>query len=71
MTPREGFGIILRTAGLGLLIHGARNLLFAIALGVSEARGLWLQIIVALLVGVWLLGGARILVAYAYPKDSA
>ena len=71
MTPREVFGIIVRTAGLYVLLHAARNGFSALALGGSAGRWFWLHLIVAVLVGVWLLGGARILVAYAYSKDSA
>ena len=70
MTPRDGFGIIVRVAGLGLLLQAARNALTAVALGMSDVRGILLPLVVAVLAGIWLLGGARILVAYAYPKDS-
>jgi hypothetical protein len=71
MTPRDLFGIIVRTAGLCVLLHVARNGFTALELGGAAGRWFWLHLIVALLVGVWLLGGARILVAYAYRKDSA
>ncbi len=71
MTPRDLFGIVVRTAGLCVLLHVARNAFTALALGVSEGKWLWLHLIVAFLAGVWLLSGARILVAYAYRKDSA
>lgn len=71
MTPRDVFGIIVRTAGLYVLFHAARNAFTALALGGSAGLWFWLHLIVAVLAGVWLLGGARILVAYAYSKDSA
>jgi len=71
MTPRDVFGIIVRTAGLYVLLHAARNAFTALSLGGSAGLWFWLHLIVAILVGVWLLGGARILVAYAYSKDSA
>ena len=50
MTPRDGFGIIVRTAGLYVLLHAARNAFTAVSLGGSAGLWFWLHLIVALIV---------------------
>jgi hypothetical protein len=69
MSPREGFGIVVRTVGLGLVLHGVARALGAIAVGVWSIHGLWLHLILAIGVGVWMLSGARPLVAWAYKSE--
>ncbi len=69
MSPREGFGIVVRTVGLGLILHGAARALGAISMGVWSVRGLWLHAILAIGVGIWMLGGAKQLVGWAYKGE--
>ena len=70
MSPREGFGVVVRTVGLGLILHGAARAIGAIALGVWSMEGLWLHALLAIGVGVWMLSGAPQLVAWAYRRDA-
>lgn len=70
MSPREGFGIVVRAIGLGLVLHGVGRALGAIALNDWSLHGLWLHAILSIGVGVWMLAGAKPLVDWAYRKDA-
>lgn len=68
MSPREGFGIVVRAVGLGLILHGAGRAIQAIAIG-GWSGSAWLHLILMLVLGVWMLSGAQLLVAWAYSKE--
>jgi hypothetical protein len=66
MSPKDGFGIVVRAVGLGLMIHGARPLLSISMTGWYSSAGFWLHVILAIGLGLWMLRGARPLVDWAY-----
>jgi hypothetical protein len=66
MSPREGFGIVVRAAGLGLILHGLSRALGALWVGVAGSGGFWLHLVITIVLGVWMLSGAPQLVAWAY-----
>ena len=68
MSPREGFGIVVRTVGLGLIIHGVGRLVTALAIH-SGGLHLWLHTLLTLGVGIWMLRGAKLLVDWAYQRE--
>ena len=68
MSPKDGFGIVVRAVGLGLVIHGARPLLSIAMTGWYSSVGFWLHAIVAIGLGLWMLRGARPLVDWAYSE---
>ena len=72
MNASDVFGVIVRTIGLLVLLAAlwqiAVALLTLVAGGPGNALALLLSGIPALLLGLWLLSGAKFLIAYAYPK---
>jgi hypothetical protein len=66
MSPREGFGVVVRAAGLGLVLHGGARALGALMMNVWSIEGLWLHALLSIGLGVWMLSGAKGLVAWAY-----
>jgi len=70
MSPREGFGIVVRAAGLGLILHGAGRALAAIAMHDWSLHGFWLHTILTIGLGIWMLAGAKPLVAWAYKQEA-
>lgn len=73
MTPREAFGLIVRTVGLlltlvavGLIYSGSLSLLLG---GPANMTALLAYGIPEFLAGVWLLRGAPDLVSFAYGGD--
>ena len=69
MSPREGFGIVVRAVGLGLILHGAARALEALAVHGWGAHA-WLHLILMIVLGVWMLSGAKQLVAWAYRTEA-
>ncbi len=65
MTPRDVFGIVVRSAGLFVLVSWIYTLLGA---GVTGAYPLLAQALVSFFVGVYLLRGAPLLMDMAYGK---
>ena len=63
MKPYEAFGVVVRSAGLLLLVSTANMLLMAVA-----QPGFLILMIPMLAIGIWLLRGAPVLVDFAYPK---
>lgn len=68
MSPKEGFGVVVRVFGLGLVIHGAARALSAIMMGIWSLEGLWLHAILSIGLGLWMLRGAKPLVDWAYTE---
>lgn len=64
MTPSEAFGVVVRSVGLLVVLWGLSLLVVAIG-----APGLILVAIPVLLVGLWLLRGARAVISFAYPDE--
>ena len=69
MSPREGFGIVVRAVGLGLIGHGAARAIEATMVGGWGAWA-WFHLILMIVLGVWMLSGAPQLVAWAYRKEA-
>lgn len=69
MSPREGFGIVVRTVGLGLIIHGVGRAVGSLAIH-HWGLHLWLHTLLTIGVGIWMLRGARPLVAWAYGRET-
>ena len=69
MSPREGFGIVVRTVGLGLIIHGVGRAIGALAIHQWSIH-LWLHTLLTIGVGLWMLRGAGPLVAWAYGRET-
>lgn len=69
MSPREGFGIVVRAVGLGLILHGAARAMEA-AMVHGWGAWAWIHLILMIVLGVWMLSGARPLVAWAYKTES-
>lgn len=69
MSPREGFGIVVRTVGLGLIIHGVGRAVGSLAIH-HWGLHLWLHTLLTIGVGIWMLRGARPLVTWAYQGES-
>ena len=68
MSPKEGFGVLVRVLGLGLVLHGAARALAAIMMNVWSLEGLWLHAILTIGLGLWMLRGAKALVDWAYKE---
>jgi len=68
MSPREGFGIVVRAVGLGLIIHGVGRAVASLAIH-SGGLHLWLHTLLTIGVGIWMLRGARPLVEWAYKGE--
>jgi|GEM_PF-1761716 len=69
MSPREGFGIVVRAVGLGLIIHGVGRAVGSLAIH-HWSLHLWLHTLLTIAVGIWMLRGARPLVTWAYQGES-
>jgi hypothetical protein len=69
MSPREGFGIVVRAVGLGLILHGAARAMEAAMVHGWGAQA-WIHLILMIVLGVWMLSGAKQLVAWAYKSES-
>ena len=69
MSPREGFGIVVRAVGLGLIIHGVGRAAGALAIHHWSIH-LWLHTLLTIGVGIWRRRGARALVSWAYQGES-
>jgi len=69
MSPRDGFGIVVRAVGLGLILHGAARAMEAAMVHGWGARA-WFHLILMIVLGVWMLSGAKQLVAWAYRSES-
>lgn len=68
MSPREGFGIVVRAVGLGLILHGGARAMEATMVhgwGVPA----WIHLILMIVLGLWMLSGAKQLVAWAYKSE--
>ena len=74
MTPVQLFGVVVRSLGLLVTIYGIGAGLFGLLalLGADPAPAfIILAAAIALLtVGLWLLRGAKLLVAFAYPETA-
>ena len=67
MKPKEVFGIIVRTAGLISLLY---LLMSSMAFGMFERSFVVVLYYLAwLAISIWLLRGARLLVAFAYKDE--
>ena len=64
MKPSEAFGVVVRSAGLLLLVSTANMLLMAVA-----QPGFLFLAIPMLVIGIWFLRGAPVLVNFAYPES--
>jgi ABC-type antimicrobial peptide transport system permease subunit len=77
MTPRQTFGLAVRIIGLLVMLFGVLYFIsWAVVLidphsrpGVSPAWHYFLNAVVELLIGVYLLRGAPFLVRIAYPDE--
>ncbi len=73
MQPREAFGIVVRAAGLLLLLMAVRHLcggIINLALeGPSPAAGFFSGI-PEIIMSLWLLRGAKHLVSFAFPEEA-
>ncbi len=76
MTPRDIFGVLIRFVGLVLILYGIRALVVFLALpsGVDAADGgsgvrlaSLALVLLALVIGAYLLGGAPSVMRYSYP----
>ena len=73
MKQSEIFGVIVRAAGLLLLLMAARHLCGAVinlAFGGSEPAAGFFSGIPEIIVSLWLLRGAKHLVAFAFPGEA-
>jgi hypothetical protein len=73
MKPSETFGIIVRAAGLLLLLMAARHLCGAIidlAFGAPGLAAGFFSGIPEIIVSLWLLRGAKGLVSFAFPEEA-
>jgi hypothetical protein len=73
MKPHEVFGIIVRAAGLLLLLMAVRHLCAAIinlALGGPTPAAGFFSGIPEIIVSLWLLRGAKCLVSFAFPEEA-
>jgi len=75
MTNRDVFEIIVRTVGLLITLAAAWQILlglFGLISGASgQFAGLLFYGIPAIIVGLWLLRGARSIVSFAFSKDQS
>jgi hypothetical protein len=69
MSPREGFGIVVRAVGLGLIIHGVGRATAALAIHQWSIH-LWFHTLLTIGIGIWMLRGARPLVNWAYTGET-
>jgi hypothetical protein len=69
MSPREGFGIVVRTVGLGLILHGLARAMEAMMVH-GWGVGAWIHLMLIIVVGVGKLAGGKPLVAWAYKTES-
>lgn len=69
MSPREGFGIVVRAVGLWLILHGAARAMEAMLVQGWSANA-WLHFTLMIALGIWMLSGAKPLVAWAYRGES-
>ena len=69
MSPREGFGIVVRAVGLGLIIHGVGRAAATLAIHQWSIH-LWFHTLLTIGVGIWMLRGARPVVDWAYQRDA-
>ena len=74
MKPAELFGVVVRTIGLLLVLSSAwmvlLGLLGVVLGGPGQMAGMLVFGIPVLLIGIWLLRGARPLVEFAYPGEA-
>lgn len=78
MTPRDWFGVVLRTVGLLLILGGAGYLLVVLGMLLNPMLAVpgmsrmlippLLSSLGALVAGVYLLGGAPGLIGFSYPE---
>ncbi len=74
MKPAEIFGVVVRTIGLLMTMIALAQTLFALLVtvlgGPANGPGLLIFSLPALVVGIWLLRGAKAVVWFAYPDES-
>ncbi len=72
MKPNDLFGVVVRAVGLILVLTSLRQVFIAIVSlvggGSENAVGLLLFGVPAMLIGIWLVGGAKSLIDFAYPE---
>ena len=66
MSPREGFGVLVRAGGLAMLFHGGARALGSIMMNDLSLYGFWIHTLLTIVLGCWMLRGAKPLVAWAY-----
>lgn len=64
MRPFEAFGIVVRAIGLIIVVSALVQLILAVT-----APGILFLAIPELLLGLWLLRGAKAVVSFAYPGE--
>jgi len=73
MKPSDVFGVVVRTVGLVVTLMGLWRIGYAIldlvGGGPGGAAGLLITGVPELLVGLWLLRGAKPLVQFAFPEE--
>jgi hypothetical protein len=72
MKPSDVFGIVVRTAGLVITLMGLWRIGYAVLALVGGGPGsahLLITGVPELLVGLWLLRGAKPLVQFAFPEE--
>lgn len=74
MKASEIFGLIIRCAGLALVLAGLRAVYSAILVmsggGISNSHTLFLYGIPYTLLGIWFLSGAKQLVGFCYSEEN-
>ena len=77
MEPKNAFGVVLRSVGLGMLLYAVHYLVYAViatleivAVDPTYGRAYWINGFMPLLPAIYFLRGAPLLVKFSYSKDT-